>query len=123
MVLVGEVVGVKGLRGEEPPEKKNSVKETGFKDGSHTQTHTNKISHLILNLIPYAPAYLFPNPLVRNIQCMWSHSKIRSAYETTGSFFMVIHLKPDQLIGTKSPKMTDSENVRCPCSGGERLIV
>lgn len=30
LVLVREVVGIKGLRGEKPPEEKNSVKQTGI---------------------------------------------------------------------------------------------
>lgn len=30
LVLVREVVGIKGLRGEKPPEETNSIRQTGF---------------------------------------------------------------------------------------------
>ncbi len=33
LVLVRKVVGIKGLRGEKPPEEKNSVKQTVLKMG------------------------------------------------------------------------------------------
>lgn len=62
LVLVREVVGIKGLRGEKPPEEKNSVKQTGFKDGiplSHTHKNhqSGYLKHTqILNRIPSASA-------------------------------------------------------------------
>lgn len=111
LVLVGEVVGIKGLRGEKPPEEKNSVRQTGFKDGSSlTHKHKNHLleTHPDPEQNPKCLCLSLSKPPGEKYSvCVVPQLKILSAYETVDSFFMVIHLKPHQSIGTKPPKMTD----------------
>lgn len=127
LVLVREVVGIKSLRGEQPPEEKNSQTNSVLIMGLFTHTHNPPTPNTPQSwAASQTPLLSLPlTPPVRSVQCVWSHNlkKVPSAYKTADSSFTVIHLKPHQSIGTKSPQMSDSESARCPCcSRSERVM-
>ncbi len=75
-----------------------------------THTHTNhqytytKHTPLLNRMWNTLPIALFEPPAEKYSVCVVPRLKFLSAYETADSSFMVIHLKPDQSMGTKSPK-------------------